>query len=166
MADMEMAHGMGMTPFESFIMTDKTSRRASGTAIAGLVLGSVGAAAAIGAWVFGPVIANTKANGIRDLANAQFAANNQQIATLTSLLSTERAERVAGDINLTNTVSDTVSGSQQGSLTAQQMAELSSIQTVENNLLNQAIMGNLSQAPQKVAIWRDATACGCPGCGN
>ena len=161
-----MDHGMGMTPFESFIMTDKTSRRASGTAIAGLVLGSVGAAAAIGAWVFGPVIANTKANGIRDLANAQFAANNQQIATLTSLLSTERAERVAGDINLTNTVSDTVSGSQQGSLTAQQMAELSSIQTVENNLLNQAIMGNLSQAPQKVAIWRDATACGCPGCGN
>ena len=161
-----MAHGMGMTPFESFIMTDKTSRRASGTAIAGLVLGSVGAAAAIGAWVFGPVIANTKANGIRDLANAQFAANNAQISALTNLLGTERAERVAQGTTISQTITDSISGQQSSSLTAQQAAELSSVQSVQQNLLNQAILGNLSQAPQKVAIYQDAMPCGCNSCGN
>ena len=162
----EMNHWYGLSPYESWKISEGTSRRPSGAGIAGLVLGSVGTALAVGAWIFGPVFANGKANGVRDLANARFEANNAQIASLAGLLSAERSERVAGDISLTNTVNDSVQGSQQGTLTAQQMAELSSIQSVENNLLNQAILGNLSQAPQKVAIWRDATACGCPGCGN
>ena len=160
-----MAH-WGLSPYESFMVSEKASRRPSGTAVAGLVLGTVGAAVGIGAWIFAPVFSNAKANGIRDLANAQFSANNAQIAALTGLLSTERAERVAQGVTLTQTVTDTVSGSQQGTLTAQQAAELSSIQSVQNNLLNNAILGNLSQAPQKVAIYRDATACGCPGCGD
>ena len=166
MAD-EMNHwGNSFTPYESWKVSEASSRRASGAAIAGLVLGSVGTAAAIGAWVFGPVVANTKANGIRDLANAQFAANNSQIAALANLLGTERAERVAQGVTLTNTVTDSVQGSQQGTLTAQQAAELSSIQSVQQNLLNQAVLGNLSQAPQKVAIYQDAMPCGCNSCGN
>ena len=155
----------GLSPYETFMMNEKTSRRPSGSAVAGLVLGSVGTALAVGAWIFGPVIGNTKANGVRDLATAQFNANNQQLATLASLLSTERSERVAQGLTVTQTINDTISGQQTSTLTAQQAAELSSIQSVQQNLLNQAIMGNMSQAPQKVAIWRDATACGCPGCG-
>ena len=62
----------GLTPYESFKVSSMASRRPSGAAIAGLVLGSVGTAAAIGAWVFGPIVANAKTNGVRDLANAQF----------------------------------------------------------------------------------------------
>lgn len=166
MADMEMAHGMGMTPFESFIMTDKTSRRASGTAIAGLVLGSVGAAAAIGAWVFGPLVANAKANGIRDLANAQFAANNAQIASLANLLGTERSERVAQGYTITNTINDSVSGSQQGALTAQQAAELSAVNSVMQQTFVDAVTGKSSLNPTPVTLYQAPIACQCPGCGQ
>lgn len=156
----------GFTPYESYKVSEMASRRANGGTVTGIVLGSVGVALGIGAWIFGPVVSNQKANGIRDLANAQFAANNQQLALLTNLLSTERSERVAQGYTITNTINDSVSGSQQGTLTAQQQADLSAVQTVQNNLFNQAVMGNMQQCPQKVAIWRDATACGCPGCGN
>lgn len=161
-----MAHGMGMTPFESFIMTDKTSRRASGTAIAGLVLGSVGAAAAIGAWVFGPLVANAKANGIRDLANAQYAANNAQIASLANLLGAERSERVAQGYTITNTINDSVSGSQQGTLTAQQAAELSAVNSVMQQTFSDAITGRSSLNATPVQIYSAPQPCGCPGCGN
>ena len=166
MSDETSHWGNSFTPYESWKVSEASSRRPSGTAVAGLVLGTVGAALGIGAWVFAPVFSNAKANGIRDLANARYEANNAQIAALTSLLGTERAERVAQGITLTNTVTDSVQGSQQGTLTAQQAAELSSIQSVQQNLLNQAIMGNLSQAPQKVAIYQDAMPCGCNSCGN
>ena len=167
MADYDsMARNWGLTPYESFKMSEISSRRPSGTAVAGLVLGTVGAALGIGAWIFAPIFSNAKANGVRDLANAQFSANNAQIAALTGLLSTERAERVAQGVTLTQTVNDTVSGSQQGTLTAQQQAELSAMQSVQQNLLNQAILGNLSENPQKVQIYSAPQPCGCPGsCG-
>ena len=157
--------GNGLSPYEAFKVGEMQSRRSSGTAVAGLVLGTVGAAAAIGAWIFAPIFSNAKSNGVRDLANAQFAANNQQIASLANLLGTERAERVAQGVTLTQTVNDTVSGSQQGTLTAQQAAELSSIQSVQQNLLNQAVLGNLSENPQKVQIYSAPQPCACPGCG-
>lgn len=165
MAD-EMMNHWGLSPYESFKVSEMSSRRPSGTAVAGLVLGTVGAALGIGAWIFAPIFSNAKANGVRDLANAQFNANDQQLATLTSLLANERAERVAQGYTITNTINDSVSGSQQGTLTAQQAAELSAVQSVQNTLFNQAVLGNMQQCPQKVAIWRDATACGCPGCGE
>jgi len=161
-----MMNHWGLSPYESFKVSEMSSRRPSGTAVAGLVLGTVGAALGIGAWIFAPIFSNAKANGVRDLANAQFNANNQQLATLTSLLANERAERVAQGYTITNTINDSVSGSQQGTLTAQQAAELSAVQSVQNTLFNQAVLGNMQQCPQKVAIWRDATACGCPGCGE
>ena len=161
----EMMNHWGLTPYESFKMSEISSRRPTGTAVAGLVLGTVGAALGVGAWIFAPIFSNAKANGIRDLANAQFNANNAQIASLAALLGTERAERVAQGVTLTQTVTDTVSGSQQGTLTAQQAAELSAMQSVQQNLLNQAILGNLSENPQKVQIYSAPQPCGCPGCG-
>ena len=155
----------GLSPYETFMINEKSSRRPSGTAVAGLVLGTVGAALGIGAWIFAPLFSNAKANGVKDLANAQFNANNQQLATLAALLTTERAERVAQGVTLTQTVTDTVSGSQQGTLTAQQAAELSSIQSVQNQLFTQAVMGNLSENAQKVQLYSAPQPCSCPGCG-
>lgn len=160
---MEMMRGL--SPFESFLIADKSSKRPSGAAVAGLVLGSVGAAAAIGAWIFGPVIAANRARGVEKLVDVTNANTNFTLNRLATLLDQERGERVAQGYTITNTITDTQSGSQQGTLTAQQAASLSSVQSVEQNLLNQAIMGNLSQAPQKVALYRDAVACGCNGCG-
>ena len=159
-----MSH-WGLTPYESFMMTEKSSRRPSGAAVAGLVLGSVGTAAAVGAWIFGPIISGNRARGIERSIDLTNANTNNTLNRLASLLDLERAERVAQGTTISQTITDTVSGSQQGQLTAQQAAELSAMQSVQTNLFNQAVLGNLSQAPQKVALYRDATPCGC-GCGN
>ena len=153
----------GLSPYESFKVSEMSSRRPSGTAVAGLVLGTVGAAAAIGAWIFGAVVSNNRSRGVERLVEVTNSNTQSTLDRLINALATERAERVAQGVTLTQTVNDTVSGSQQGTLTAQQAAELSAMQSVQNNLLNQAILGNLSQAPQKVAIYQDATPCGC-GC--
>lgn len=155
----------GMSPYEQFKVGHMQSKRPSGVGIAGLVLGTVGAAAAIGAWIFGPTYAKAQADRAREVANARYDANQNQLGLLTQLLTAERQERIAGDVTLTNTVNDSVSGSQQGTLTAQQAAELSSIQSVQQNLFNQAVMGNLSENPQKVQIYSAPQPCGCPGCG-
>ena len=161
--DNEMTSRWGLSPYESFMMSEKVNRRSSGNAVAGLVLGSVGTALAVGAWIFGPIFGNSKANGVRDLAAAQFAANNQQIAQLTNLLGTERAERVAQGVTLTQTVNDTVSGSQQSALTAQQAAELSSIQNVMQQTYSDFVTGRASLNPTPVSIYSAPQPCGCPG---
>lgn len=163
MAD-EMMSRYGLTPYESFMMSEKASRRPSGSAVAGLVLGSVGTALAVGAWVFSPIIGNAKANGVRDLAAAQFAANNQQIAQLANLLGTERAERVAQGTTISQTITDSISGQQSSNLTAQQAAELSSIQSLQQTLLNDAVTGRSSLNPTPVSIYSAPQPCGCP-CG-
>ena len=159
-----MSH-WGMTPYEQFMMNEKTSRHPSNTAVAGLVLGTVGAALGVGAWIFAPIFSNAKANGIRDLANAQFNANNAQIASLASLLGTERAERVAQGLTISQTITDTVSGSQQGTLTAQQAAELSSIQNVMQQTYSDFVTGRASLNPTPVSLYSAPAPCGCPGCG-
>ena len=153
---------MGMTPYEQFMMAEKTSRHhAGGTAITGLVLGSVATALGIGAWIFAPIYANSRAKAAEQ-QNAGTAALLNQVA---QLLSAERAERRADTVTLNQTITDTVSGQQASTLTAQQAAELSSIQSVQQNLLNQAIMGNLSENPQKVQLYSAPQPCACPGCG-
>ena len=172
--EMEKPYGNGgLTPYEQFKIGDLQSRsHTSGIGVAGLVLGTVGTAAAIGAWIFAPLYGNAKASQAREAAYAAketatiLASNNQrQLDQLTSLFAAERAERINGDQTITQTVTDTVSGSQQGTLTAQQAAELSSLQSVQNNLFNQAVMGNISENPQKVMLYSAPQPCGCPGCG-
>lgn len=153
----------GMTPFETYMVANKESRRSSGVGVAGLVLGSVGTALAVGSWIFAPIFANAKANAAKDIATAQNAGTATLLNNLASLLNTERAERVAGDVTLNQTITDTVSGSQQGTLTAQQAAELSAVQSVQNNLFSQAVMGNLSENAQKVQLYSAPQPCSCPG---
>lgn len=163
---MMMSHMMGLSPYENVKLNEISARRPNGAAVTGIVLGSVGLAAAIGSWIFGPIFAAARANGNRDLANAQFAANNAQIAALANLLGTERAERVAQGVTLTQTVNDTVSGSQQGTLTAQQAAELSAMQSLQQTLLTDAVTGRSSLNPTPVSIYSAPQPCGCPGSCN
>ena len=154
----------GLSPYENMKLNEMASRRPNGAAVTGIVLGSVGLAAGIGAWIFAPIFANAKSNGVKDLATAQFAANNQQIATLAGLLSNERAERVAQGVTLTQTVTDTVSGSQQGTLTAQQASELSAVNSVMQQTFSDAIPGRASLNAPPVQIYSAPQPCGCPGC--
>ena len=155
----------GMTPYETFMVAEKQGKRANGVGITGLVLGSVGAAAAIGAWIFAPLYASSKANAAKEIAAAQNAGTAALLNNVAGLLAAERQERVAGDLNITTTINDSVSGSQQGTLTAQQAAELSAVQSVQNNLFSQAVMGNLSENAQKVQLYSAPQPCACP-CGS
>jgi hypothetical protein len=171
--EMMTLKGMGMTPYEQMMIGYRQNKsHTSGVGVAGLVLGTVGTAAAVGAWIFAPLFASAKSSQAKEAAKAAERIANVQnqglrdlIGTLATTVAAERAERIAGDQTITQTVTDTVSGSQQGSLTAQQQAELSAMQSVQNNLLNQAILGNLSENPQKVQIYSAPQPCGCPGCG-
>lgn len=160
-----MIHYGGLSPYETVMINEKTSRRASGTAIAGLVLGSVGTAAAIGAWIFGPIIANSRSRGVEALANAQYQATNNQLGLLTNLLAAERNERVAQGTTISQSITDSISGTQSSQLSAQQAAELSSIQSVQQTLLTDAITGRSSLNPTPVSIYSAPSPCGCPGCG-
>lgn len=154
----------GLSPYEDYKIADMVSRKANGGTVTAIVLGSVGLAAALGAWVFGPMVSNSRANGVRDLANARYDATNAQIATLANLLGVERSERVAQGVTMTQTINDTVSGSQQGSLTAQQAAELSSIQNVMQQTYSDFVTGRASLNPTPVSIYSAPQPCGCPGC--
>ena len=164
MSEEMMNHWGGFSPYESFMVSEKVNRRSSGNAVAGLVLGSVGTALAVGAWIFGPILGNSKANGGRDLANAQFAANNQQIAQIAGLLSTERAERVAQGTTISQTITDSISGQQSSTLTAQQASELSAVNSVMQQTFSDAITGRSSLNPTPVSIYSAPAPCGCPGC--
>jgi hypothetical protein len=162
-----------MTPFEQYMVGYKQQKaHVSGTAIAGLVLGTVGTAAAIGAWIFGPTYANAKSSqakevaiAAKELANVQIAASQRQLDQLTNLFAAERAERIAGDVTLTNTVNDSVSGSQQGTLTAQQAAELSAVNSVMQQTYSDFVTGRASLNPTPVSLYSAPQPCACPGCG-
>lgn len=155
---MENNNGMGMTPFEQFMLAEKTSRhRAGGTAITGLVLGSIGAALGIGAWIFAPLYANARVKS----AESQNAGTAALLSQIAGLLATERQERVAGDINLTATINDSVSGSQQGQLTASQIAQQEQAQQLALGLMT----GKYSENPTKVQLYSAPQPCPCPGCG-
>ena len=128
--------------------------------------------AGVTAWIFAPLYGNAKAReakeaayAAKEIANVQIAASQRQLDQLTSLLSAERNERLQGQTTISQTITDTISGQQTSQLTAQQAAELSSIQSVQQNLFNQAVMGNLSENPQKVMLYSAPQPCGCPGCG-
>ena len=177
----------GLSPYEQTKLSMMESRRPNGAATTGIVLGSVGTALAVGAWIFAPIFAKARAaqareaaNAAKDVANANFnglvnlvaANNNNTNATLDRLINTvatERAERIAGDVTLTNTVNDSVSGSQQGTLAAQQAAELSAVNSVMQQTYTDFVTGRASLNPQPVSLYSSPQPCGCPatncGCG-
>lgn len=176
-----------MSPYEQFkVQNMQAKSHTSGIGVAGLVLGTVGTALAVGSWVFSPLYGNAKANqakeaaiSAKEIANAQYQAalqlmnaqnanTNSAIERLLSTVAAERAERIAGDVTLTNTVNDSVSGSQQGTLTAQQAAELAASQATQQVMQQtfaDAVTGRSSLNPTPVNIYSAPQPCGCPGCG-
>ena len=165
----------GMTPYEQVkVGYMQNKHHTSGIGVAGLVLGTVGTAAAIGAWIFGPMYGNAKASQAREAAIAakeQAAILNgntqRQLDQLINLFAAERQERISGDQTITQTITDTVSGSQQGALTAMQQAELAASQVATQQVMTGLMTGRYSENPQRVALYQDAKPCPCPagGCG-
>lgn len=179
MNDLMMLKGMekeSMSPYEQFkVQHMQAKSHTSGIGVAGLVLGTVGTAAAVGAWVFGPMYGNAKANQAREaaiaakeIANVQIAASQRQIDQLTSLLATERNERLQGQTTISQTITDTISGQQSSQLTATQQAELAASQATQQVMqqtYSDFVTGRASLNPTPVSIWQAAQSCNCPGCG-
>lgn len=185
--DLAMLKGMdqkgGLSPYEQFDMARHQAKKPSGVAIAGLTVASVGAAAAIGAWIFGPLYGNAKAGqakeaaqSAKELAAAQYQAalqllqtqNQNTQATIDRLISSvaaERNERIAGDLNITTTINDTQSGQQAASQT-QTTAVDNAVSQVMSQTFADAITGRSSLNATPVQIYSAPQPCGCPGgCG-
>lgn len=174
MALKSMGNGRdGLSPYEQVKLDHMTARNhTSGIGVAGLVLGTVGTAIGVGAWIFGPMYGNAKASQAKEVAIAakeiaamQNGATQRQLDQLINLFAAERQERIAGDQTITQTVNDTVSGSQQSSLTAQQAAELSAVNSVMTKTYEDFVTGRASLNPTPVSIYSAPQPCPCPGCG-
>ena len=178
MNDLMMLRGMdkeGLSPYEQYkVGFMQQKNHTSGIGVAGLVLGTVGTAAAVGAWIFGPMYGNAKANqakevaiSAKELANVQIAASQRQLDQLTSLLASERSERLQGDYTISQTITDTVSGQQASNLTAQQAADLSAVNSVMQQTYSDFVTGRASLNPTPVSLYSAPQPCACPasGCG-
>jgi hypothetical protein len=179
MNDLMMLRGMdskeGLSPYEQVKVGYMQNRNhTSGIGVAGLVLGTVGTAVGVGAWLFGGMYGNAKANqakevalAAKEIATLQNGATQRQLDQLTNLFAAERAERINGDQTITQTVNDTVSGSQQGTLSAQQAAELSAVNSVMTQTYSDFVTGRASLNPTPVSLYSAPQPCACPasGCG-
>ena len=154
--------GSGMSPYETFKTQNMAAKNhTSGLGIAGLTVGVGAAILAIG----GAAWAGSRAQNAKDVAIAKNDGLKDLVSTLAGTLAAERSERIAGDITLTNSVNDSVSGSQQGTLTAQQAAELSAVNSVMQQTYSDFVTGRASLNPSPVSIYSAPQPCGCPGCG-
>lgn len=182
-----MNGGSDLTPYEQVKLDHMTAKsHTGGVAVAGLVTGVTGLAVGATAWLFSGLFANAKgkeakeaAQSAKDIAAAQYAAalqlmNQQNANTNATLdrvirgLERETDARVAGDINLTNTVTDSQTGSQASQLTAAQQAELAASQATQQVMMqtfSDAVTGKSSLNPTPVMIYSAPQPCACPGCG-
>ena len=179
MNDLMMLRGMdskeGLSPYEQVKLDHMTAKNhTSGIGVAGLVLGTVGTAVGVGAWLFGGMYGNAKANqakevalAAKEIATLQNGATQRQLDQLTNLFAAERQERIAGDVTLNQTITDTVSGQQASTLTAQQAAELSAVNSVMTQTYSDFVTGRASLNPTPVSLYSAPQPCACPasGCG-
>ena len=152
----------GFSPYEQVKIGHMQSKsRTSGLGIAGLCVGIGGAVAAVGVGFY----ACAKANEAKRTAAAENAGTAALLKQATDFALTqireERSERLQGDLNITTTINDTLSGQQSGTLTASQQA----VQTAEQTVLTGLMTGQYSENPQKVMLYSAPQPCGCPGCG-
>lgn len=152
----------GVSAYEAFKMSEMSRRnKVSGTGIAGLATGAVALFLAGAGWVY----AHSQAKRAQEVAAAKNEGTAALLNQTAALLATERAERVAGDINLTTTINDTVSGQQASTLTAQQAAELSAINTATAQVTTGLMTGRYSENPMRVVRVSGVRECGCDDCG-
>lgn len=155
----------GMTPYEQVKISNMQSRnRTSGVGIAGLVTGVAGVVAAIGVGLWSTAKASQAREAARTAQEVATAKNDglrDLVQTLAGTVAAERSERIEGDKNLSITINDTVSGSQQGQLSASQVATNEATAQVLAGLMT----GQYSQNPVKVVRVSGQRECDCDSCG-
>lgn len=158
MNDLMMLRGMekeGLTPYEQYKVGYMQAKKPSGTSIGALAVGVGAAVLAVGAGAW----AGSQAQKAKEVAAAKNDGLRDLVQTLAGTLAAERSERINGDLNITNTINDTVSGSQQG--------QLSQSQQLSNDIVIGLMTGKYSENPQKVELYSPAQpfqcGCGCNG---
>jgi len=161
-----------MTPYEQFKTQHiQAKSHTSGVAVAGLVTGVVGVVAGVTAWIFSPSYTNAKAgqakeaaNSAKEVAMAYISGIDKRLDNIGALLESEVTRRIEGDRTLSISINDTVSGQQQGQLTATQQAELSAINTATQTVAAGLMTGQYSQNPIKVVRVSGQRECDCDTC--
>lgn len=148
---------MGFTPYEQVRIGHMQSKRPSGVAIAGLTVGVAGVVAAVaaGAW------AGAKAKEARDVSKAYSDGIDKRLDNIGALLESEVNRRIQGDINITQSVTDTISGQQSTSQSTS--VENSAMATAYNQIITDRLTGRSSLDAQPVCIYSAPQPCGCPG---
>ncbi|MGL5732316.1 MAG: hypothetical protein ACRCX5_14500 [Bacteroidales bacterium] len=118
MAMKAMSEGTDMSSYEHFMIADKSGKRASGTSIAAITIGSAALLTGIGAWIFGPVMASQARK-----------STEREIDRLAAFTLSERQERVGNQNIVQKTIVDVAQGSFAGAgananATAQALAAL------------------------------------------
>lgn len=176
-------HGYSMTPYEQMKVSHMAAKRPSGVAVAGLAVGSVAVVTGIGAWIFGGMQASAKAKeaaqiGIaaKEQAAMQYNASTKLLESVNDntqksidrimrYVDNERRERIQGDVNITQSVSDTITGQQSASQSQATSVENSAMATAYNQIISDRLTGRSSLDAQPVCIYSSPKPCDCPGCG-
>ena len=141
----------GLSQYEQIKVTNM-NKKASGTAIAGLVVGVAGVVGVVGVAAY----AHARASEARRVAAAENAGTAALLRSVTEQVVRDHNESISRDLNITNTITDTQSG-QQATTQSQQLS---------NELTLGLMTGEYERRPQRVALYRDQQACDCPGgCG-
>lgn len=149
-----------MTPYEQFKVQNMQARNhTSGLGIAGLTVGVGAAVLAIG----GAAWAGSRAQNAKDVAAAKNDGLRDLVQTLATTMAAERSERIEGDRTLSISINDQVSGSQQGQLSASQVATNEATAQIVAGVMT----GKYTESPQKVELYSPASpfqcGCGCNG---
>ena len=174
--DLMMLKGMdskeGLSPYEQYKVGYMQSKKPSGVAIAGLTVGVVGAVAGATAWIFGGMQASAKgkeakeaAQSAKELAMAYYTGADKRIDNISALLESEVNRRIQGDINITQSVADTISGQQSTAQSQSTVAENSAYASAMNQIVSDRLTGRSSLDAQPVMIYSAPQPCSCPGCG-
>lgn len=143
------------SPYEQVKLDYMQSKRANGTTIGALVTAVGASVLAVG----GAAWAASRAQNAKDVAIAKNDGLRDLVSTLAGTVAAERNERIAGDLNITTTINDSVQGSQSG--------QLSQSQQLSNDIAIGLMTGKYSENPQKVELFSPAQpfqcGCGCNG---
>jgi len=167
-----MNGGSELTPYEQVKLDYMSAKKPSGVAIAGLTVASVAAAAGITAWIFGGMQASAKgkeakeaAQSAKELAMAYYTGADKRIDNIGALLESEVNRRIQGDINITQSVADTISGQQSTAQNQSTVAENSAYASAMNQIVSDRLTGRSSLDAQPVMLYSAPQPCSCPGCG-
>ena len=156
------SNGTGFTPYEQVKISHMQSKKASGVAIGALATAVGAGVVAVG----GALWAGSKAQNAKEIAVAKNDGLRDLVQTLAATVAAERVERISGDTNISQTITDTISGQQQGSQSQSQTTAIdNTVTTIMQKTLEDAITGRSSLNPTPVNIYSAPHPCGCPGCG-